>query len=221
MFRRIISPFAMFLACILCAAPAGAETTVASSVEWLACDAEIVATGRLKDVREFKGPGDVVYEDCTLLVTELLKSTAQLGEVTFTFRRFNREHSASDWMRNHTRLLVFLSRSNDHGAEEHLNGALVPTSMRFPFSVVDLAEPGKYLINTSFDILEYGPEVITAAREGLRALNNYRLKRGGKRAEMLRVAVPLDSKAHNALYAGSACYLLVPNFMAKDAKRSN
>jgi hypothetical protein len=157
----------------------------------------------------------VTYEDCILQVADLLKSPSQQAEVRFTFRRLNRDISLSDWMRDGARLLVFLSRAKDYGPEQRFNRALVPTRMNFPLSLVNLARPGKYLINTRFEVLKNGAETLKAAREGLRALNDYQLSKKGKRPEMIRVKVPYDSEAHNALYAGSACYLDVPNFMAK------
>jgi hypothetical protein len=193
-----------------------AENMAADSIEWLACDAEIIAIGHLKEVRKLKGPGEVVYEDCTLVVTELLKSPAQKNEVSFTFRRFNYHPSMADWMRDDAEVLVFLSTSKDHGPEKHLDGALVPTSMSFPLSLVNLAEPGKYLINIKFDVLKHGWEVVEATRAGWQALNNYQLTGGNVRVKKLRVEVPANTEAHATLDAGSACYLYVPNFMILD-----
>jgi hypothetical protein len=175
----------------------------------------VVAVGSLAEARESKGPGEVTYEDCALQVTELLKSPAQQTEIRFTFRRLNRDLSLSDWMKGGTQLLVLLSRAKDYGSEQRLSGALAPTSMNFPFSLVNLARPGKYLINTRFEVLENGAEALRTVRDGLRALNDYQLSEKGKRPEMIRVEVPYGSEAHKALYAGSACYLDVPNFMAK------
>src|SRR3712207_4339522 len=99
----------IILALLFFSASVRAETTGACSVEWLACKAEVVAVGYLKEVRETKGPGAVRYEDCTLEVTELLKSSTQRHEITFTFRRFERHPSMADWARNGVGLLVFLS----------------------------------------------------------------------------------------------------------------
>jgi hypothetical protein len=175
----------------------------------------VVAVGSLVEVRESKGPGEVTYEDCALQVTELLKSPAQQTEIRFTFRRLNRDLSLSDWMKGGTQLLVLLSRAKDYGSEQRLSGALAPTSMNFPFSLVNLARPGKYLINTRFEVLENGAEALRTVRDGLRALNDYQLSEKGKKPEVVRVDMPYGSEAHKILYAGSACYLDVPNFMAK------
>jgi hypothetical protein len=122
----------------------------------------------------------------------------------------------TDWMRDNAEVLVYLSISKNHGPEKHLDGALVPTSMSFPLSLVNLAEPGEYLIDTKFNALKYGGKVLEATRAGLQALNNYQLNGDSKRVGMLRVEVPMDTEAHTTLYAGSACYLYVPNFMVLD-----
>jgi hypothetical protein len=87
--------------------------------------------------------------------------------------------------------------------------------MNIPLCLVNLARLGKYLINTRFEALENGAEALRTARDGLRALNNYQLSEKGKKPEVVRVEAPYDSEAHIILYAGSACYLGVPNFMAK------
>ena len=200
---------------IFCSAPVCGEITGAASVEWLVSISDVVAVGSLAEVRESKGPGEVTYEDCALQVTELLKSPAQQAEIRFTFRRLNRDLSLSDWMKDGTQLLVFLSRAKDYGSEQRLSGALAPTSMNFPLSLVNLARPGKYLINTRFEVLENGAEALRTVRDGLRALNDYQLSEKGKKPEVVRVEAPYDSEAHKILYAGSACYLDVPNFMAK------
>jgi hypothetical protein len=219
MSRRIATHFAILISFIFCPPPVGAETIVAPSIEWLACVSKVVAVGNLTEVRESKGPGEVIYEDCTLRVTELLKSAGQQAEVTFTYRRFNRLPSLSEWMGDGTQFLVFLSGAKDDGLEQRLSGALVPTSMSFPLSVVNLSSPGKYLFTMKFDVLDEGSEVLRAVRDGVRALNNYQLDEKDKHVEEVRVEVPFGSEAHIALYAGSACYLVVPNFMIKQGER--
>jgi hypothetical protein len=216
MVKRNVAPSIMFFALLLCATHVRAESAGARSVEWLACDAEVIAVGRLKEVRQVKGPGEVIYEDCTLALTELLKSTAQKDEVRFTFRRFKHHPSMADWMHDDAELLVFLSTSKDHGPEKRLDGALVPTSMASPLSLVNLAEPGRFLIDIKFNVLKYGWEVLDATRGGLLALNNYQLSEGHKQVEMLRVEVPFNTEAQAALYAGSVCYLDIPGFMAQE-----
>ena len=152
----------IFLALLFSITTLHAEIMGARSIEWLACDAEVIAVGYLKEVRESKGPGEVIYEDCVLVVTELLKPSLQKNEGA--------------------QLLVFLSTSKDHGPEKRLDGVLVPTSKSFPLSLVDLSKPGKYLIDTKFNVLESGREVLEAARDGLQALNDYQLTKGSKKS---------------------------------------
>lgn len=217
---KLIAPrVAILISFIFCSPPVGAETIVAPSIEWLACVSEVVAVGNLTEVRQLKGPGEVVYEDCTLRITELLKSPIPQAEVTFTYRRFNRSPSLSDWMGDSAQLLVFLSRAKDYGPEHRLSGALVPISLSFPFSVVNLTNPGKHLINVKFDVLDEGAKVLRAARDGVSALGDYQLGDKEKIVEKVRVKVPFGSEAHKALYAGSVCYLVVPNFMIKQGER--
>jgi len=136
MARITTALLAAFFALISCSAPVCGENTATASVEWLVSISEVVAVGSLVEVRESKGPGEVTYEDCVLQVTELLKSPAQQEEIRFTFRRLTRDLSLSDWMRDGTRLLVFLARAKDYGPERRLSGSLVPTSKNYPLSLV-------------------------------------------------------------------------------------
>jgi hypothetical protein len=95
-FRIIIITGPVLLLAIL-AAVARAETTVASSVEWLACSSEIIAVGKIINVKSVQGPGAVTYEDCTFSVTELLKSPAPADRLTFTFRALDQDAGAVAW----------------------------------------------------------------------------------------------------------------------------
>ncbi len=48
--------------------PLRAAINTADTVEWLTCEAQVVAVGKIDSVSASKGPGEVVYEDCVLHV---------------------------------------------------------------------------------------------------------------------------------------------------------
>jgi hypothetical protein len=187
-------------------------------VEWLVYSSEVIAVGKIVDVKLSKGPGEIIYEDCTLQVTELIKSPITRSEIAFTFRRFERDQSAVEWQRGDAELLVFLSLSKNHGSEKHLDGALVPTSQHFPLSLVNLFAPGKYIFNIDFKILGSRAEILQVTRDALQAISNYLQANGELSIKKYYLEVPANSEAYKSLYAGSSCYLHVPSFMSKEAR---
>lgn len=202
----------------LFAIPARAEITVASSVEWLTYSSDVIAVGKIVDVKPHKGPGAVVYDDCTLGVTELIKSPAARNEIVFTFRRFERDQSAVAWQRDGSELLVFLSLYKDQAGDEHFDGALVPTSQQFPLSLIKLAAPGKYVIDISFKVLKDRGAVLRATHAALRMVKDYLEAGGAKSIKRHYLEVRPGVEAHESLYAGSSCYLYVPSFMSKESR---
>jgi hypothetical protein len=208
----------LFAILVLFAIPARAEVTGASSVEWLVYSSETIAVGKIVDVKSSKGPGAVMYEDCTLQVTELIKSPVARSEIIFTFRRFEQEQSAVEWQRDDTELLVFLSLSKKHSSEKHLHGALVPASRHSPLSLVNLSEPGKDIFDINFKILRSRAEILKVTRDALQMISNYLQANGELSIKKYYLKVPANSEAHKSLYAGSSCYLHVPSFMSKEAR---
>jgi hypothetical protein len=208
----------LFIGLVLFAIPARAEITGASSMEWLVYSSEVIAVGKIVDVKLSKGPGEVIYEDCILQVTELIKSPVAGSELAFTVRRFERDQSAVEWQRDDTELLVFLSPSKNHGGEKHLDGALVPTSRHFPLSLVNLSEPGKYIFDINFNLLKTRANILKVTRTALQLISNYLQANGELSIKRHYLKVPANSEAYQSLYAGSSCYLHVPGFMSKEAR---
>jgi hypothetical protein len=208
----------LFIILALFAIPARAEIRVASSVEWLVHSSDIIAVGKIVDVKSSKGPGAVIYDDCTLQVTELIKSPVARSEITFTFRRFEQDQSAVEWQRDDTEMLIFLSPSKDHGGEKHLDEALVPTSKQSPLSLVNLSAPGKYIFDINFRILRTRADILRVTRAALQLISNYLQANGELSIKRYYLEVPGNAEAYQSLYAGSSCYLQVPSFMSKEAR---
>jgi hypothetical protein len=59
----------------MCVFPARARAEIigCSSIEWLTCEAEVVVVGRVEKIVTTRGPGSVLYEDCTVEVKEVIK----------------------------------------------------------------------------------------------------------------------------------------------------
>ncbi len=197
---------------------ARAETTVGSSVEWLNCEADVVVVGRVERIVTTRGPGDVFYDDCTVEVKEIIKGKVEDARLVFCLRTLSAKSPAKAWMKSQEPVLLLLSRSKRHGSEKHLDGMLVPTSHQFPLSVIDLAAPGKYVLDARFKVLTNQKAILETCRKTAAQLADHLKRNPGGRVEARQLEAPLSSEAWRSLYAGSACYVKAPVFVAKGQK---
>jgi hypothetical protein len=195
-----------------------AETIIGSSVEWLTCEAEVVVIGRVERIVTTRGPGDVFYDDCTVEVKEIIKGKVEGGRLVFCLRTLSAESPAKAWMKSPEPVLLFLSPSERHGSEKHLDGMLVPTSHQIPLSVIDLAAPGKYVLDARFKVLTDQKAILETCRKTAAQLADHLKRNPGGGVEAKQLEAPVSSEAWRSLYAGSACYVKAPVFVAKGQK---
>lgn len=177
-----------------------AEIRVASSVEWLACGSEAVVIGKITRIATTKGEGEVVYQDCTVQVDEVLKGDVKGKELLFCLRSLPPHPSGKDFMNSKKGVLFFLIKSKDHGPEHHLDNMYVPTSYREPLSIIELSRlPG--------DTYGKGMTILSDDKELLKAVRTWA---ESKTLHSVQAEVPYASPIHARLYAGSACFLVVP-----------
>lgn len=175
------------------------EINVASSLEWIACSAELVVLGKSKEIKTTRGPGDVFYEDCVLTVERSFKKDLDGKEISFTLRRVGTGPTAEEWIDLPEGVLVFLVKSKDHGSERHLDGKWVPANHSGQPALIDVSRPANlYLREMKF---------VAGKMELLRVVEDW-AKSSVKHS--LHVEVPTDSPIFSKLYAGSACFLIVP-----------
>jgi hypothetical protein len=211
--KHSMSGLLLFL--LLSAAPAHAEIIVASSVEWLSYSSDVIAVGRIVGSKAQQSSGAAADEECIFRVEELIKSPVPVSELRFTYRRFQQEQSAATWRRNNTKLLVFLSHAEGRDSGGRSADSLVPTSGQFPLSLVNLAAPGKYVVDINFKVLTDGGEIIQATRSAVREVQDYLRANGEAGIKRHYLEVPFSAEAHKHLFAGSTCYIYVPSFMSK------
>lgn len=184
---------------MLCGA-ARAEIMVASSIEWLTCTSEVVAVGKIEKITITKGVHSVIYEDCVVQVDEVLKGDMKGKKLTFCLRTLSANPTAKAFMNSKEGVLLFLSKSKDHGRETHLDNKYVPRSKHLPFSVIDLSNPPKDVFSKEMNILTDKDKILRIVRKWSTSAIAYSVD----------YEVPFDSPIHQRLYAGSACYLWVP-----------
>ena len=205
-----------FLGCLVFAANCYGEVMSASSLEWLTVSSEVVATGRVLSVNKVKGQYAVVYENYVLGVTENIKGAKGKKTIEFTIRAFSTHPVFGKAINISDEVIVFLSPNKEK--EEFLKDKIVPTSNSFPLSIINLNNPNRYIIDINFNVLNRKAEIVKTSRQAQRKLVEY-IKHNPK-AEIKgnRVEVPGGTKAFGDLYAGSSCYLVIPNFLSPKTK---
>lgn len=199
---------------------ANAEIMVGTSIEWLTCSSDQVAVGMLKFDGEEKGVHSVIYENYKLDVLENIKGDKNEAEIRFVVRTLSKSSAVRKMAGSGHPVIVFLSKNGDGSSEKFLNSKLEPTNKQFPLSVLNLDEPGKYVIDTKFNVIKKKANIIETARKSLRLMDEFLKKDSSVKIESLSLEVPMDSEAFSSLYSGSVRYLTVPNFMFPDASKS-
>ncbi|QIF02812.1 HEAT repeat domain-containing protein [Roseimicrobium sp. ORNL1] len=133
-----------------------------SSVEWLTCKSEVVAVGRLQSVTTVNGPGDVVYEDTILAVSEMFKGPP-VRELKFSHRHFRQEKQP--WIEAKGEVLVFLA-TEDAGGEKHMEGVLSPVNYFYchPFPIFDLGQLPKFCVDKDLNMIMDPQKILSLAR---------------------------------------------------------
>lgn len=207
--------FVLFLSLI-----ARAEIMVGTSVEWMTSASKIVAVGKLEKISETKWLGSVIYESYVLKTTEVIKGDKRQKEIKFINRSLSAHNSLKGLAENGNQVIVFLTFYGETDNEKFLHGKLVPTNKIYPLSVVNLDNPGKYIIDTNFIVLRNKESIVEICRKSVKDLKKFSKENPSVKIESRVVEVPMGSEAFNSLYAGSVVYLTVPNFMFLTAKKS-
>ena len=189
------------LVVLMLAVPNGSgEIRIAPSLEWITCQAEVIVVGKVKTVTTTKGTGPVIYEDCVVQVEEVLKGQIKAGGVAFCLRSSSPDSGMKALLNRKGETLFFLSKSKGHGPESHLNGKYVPTSLAPVLTILDLANPPKYIYSRDMVGLTVRDRILKVVREWSKS----------RIVHSLCSEVGHDSPIHRELYSGSACYLVVP-----------
>ena len=204
-----------------------AEIAGAFSVEWLTCASDVVAVGKITSVKNSKGPGQVIYADCILTVSELIKGPPA-KEISFCYRYLSESFT---WTAPQTDLLVCLSRyktSYDEARlhlytaphyEARLHNLLMPTNQDHPFSLITLPSTDRYVFGGQLKQLTARDSILQVARSAASAHASRRDSEPTFQLKPRRIDVDFDTEAWKVLYAGSSCFIQVPEFMFPESKK--
>ena len=202
---------------ILLTTPALSAIAGAYTVEWLVCASDVTAVGKITRTKTVKGPGDLIYEDCVLTVTEPINNASERN-VPFCYRRFSGD--SVEWLKSGGEFLVCLSvhktpydelRVTNPYYHARLNNVLTPTSQHHPRSIIDLSSPERYVMSGHSKLLTTKDQILQTARSASKAFFDYR--KSHPDAGIQETIIPAKGEADRVLFAGSATFLIVPGFM--------
>lgn len=185
------------------------------SVEGLTVAAEVVACGQLLDAVTAADSRSGSFTRSRLRVTFAIKGAAVGDTLELTW-----------WSEAETALpqegLFFLESIPAPSTKEA--PAVVYRPLRPlvgpSFRWLDLAAPTSVLTGHGFRRLTTEAEIVHACRRTAAAEREYRNQNWGEAPKLGYLKVPGDTEAFAHLYAGSACYLVVPRFMFREAKET-
>lgn len=212
------SLFLTFAVCLVFAINCYGEISGASSLEWLTVSSEVVATGKVLKVEKVKGQFAVLYENYTLEVSENIKGVKAKEVIKFSIRTFSTHPVFGKTINISDEVIVFLTTYQEQ--EAFLKGKLVPTSDSFPLSVISLNNPSRHIIDLKFEVLSEKDEIVETCRRAQSRLTEYKKQNPKAEIKGFYVEVPMDTKAFQDLFAGSSCFLRVPNFLSPNSKES-
>jgi hypothetical protein len=208
--RHYLSVFPLILILFISRIAQG-EIMGTTSIEWRAIDASVVAVGKVIKHGTERGPGDVLYEDVVLEISENIKGASD-KQLAFTFRHV--DGHLKPWTPPEGELLVFLSVAKDYKDfnnptlyiapdERRMHKKLVPHPGGYDhptgYSVISLVEPLK-------DLFDRDQRSVTDRDELLKICRTW-VKSGV--VHPLQISVEWGPVMQR-YYAGSAVYFMVP-----------
>lgn len=197
------------------AAECRAEVAVGSSLEWHTCASELVVVGRVEKVVSTRAPkevGNVVSHEVTVEVKEVIKGKAE-GRITFYLDSYRDgdDNLLAACLRSSEPTLLFLTKSKDAGDK------LMPTKCDWMCPVFELASPGRYAFDRKGNIRAKKDAILKTCRDTATRLADHLKQYPNGRVVAKRVDAG-NTPADKVLYAGSATFLLVPEFESGEKK---
>ena len=201
---------------LLAAGTAFAEINVGMTAEWLSHESELVALATPIEVENIKGPGDVWFTKTRFRLDEVLKGPQTAGD---TATVFDYSYNTNDVLRLADALkakksLLILCDVAEHRFKE-IDGRYIFTETHMFKSAYFQGEPVKALYTPDFKHLSGFDDLLKRVRSQVAHESDLYHRYWGGTVEKQSVEVPFDSEIHRSLYAGSACYLLMPEYKEK------
>lgn len=184
-----------------------AEIHAVDSVEWQTVTAQQIVAGKVNAVKQLNIPKPKygtqwIYEEVTVDVSQTLKGTENLGQITFIWRTIENE-SAKLWQQSGHEMLFFLGKDTLQGEEITL--IETDTLTRGTLDAIDLETASTLywpVVSRHGTLLKNKNDIITAVKTALLYKNPIRKK---------QLDLGENSEAYQKLWSGSAVYIIGPD----------
>lgn len=179
------------------------EINIATSIDWLCYDADLIITGKLTESTSNPNANPITeFQNTNLMnVQVIMKGDLGTNKIRFTTRL---PYIGGQQLKNLVgrEVIVFLKSVDGkfHAWED-------------TYSLLPLDKPGNYALTGAFKTLKAKMDIIEYVESTLQKLE-------GKTAKPYFLEVPVETEAYNVLYSGSSCYLIVPDILYPEAKKS-
>lgn len=206
--------------CLLLAVAAGqAETTAGYTAEWLSHESSLVARARPVQVENIKGPGDVWFTKTRFVLDEVIKGPQSEGDsiTIFDFSYKKADVLGLGKARDESRKLLVFAIIAEHSFE-NIDGKYVFARTRGSKSAYYADQAVTGLFTPDFKLLTNFDELLDRARKQTAYEADLKRRYWTGTIEKKWLEVPVDSEAYRHLYAGSVCYLWVPDYREEKPK---
>jgi len=204
---------------LMAALPAHAEIAVGFTAEWISHESALVARATPVEVENIKGPGEVWFTKTRFRLDEVIKGP-ESKEDTVTIYDFSYKKSdvlSLDKARKESKQLLVYAAVAEHMFEE-IDGKYVFTEVRQFKSAYYADRPVSKLFTPELQLLTKFEELLERTRKQVAHEADLKRRYCKVRIEKKSLEVPFGSEAYRHLYAGSACYLWVPEYKEDKTK---
>jgi len=195
---------------------AQAEIAVGYTAEWLSHESAVIALAIPVKVENIKGPGEVWFTKTTFRLEDVIKGPESKGDaITIYDYSYKKADLLSlDKARKESKQLLVFAAVAEHMFRQ-IDGKYVFTQVHQFKSAYYAGQPVARLYTRDFRLLTKFDDLLKRARNQARheadLLRRYWKGTVAKKS----LNVPAGSEAHRHLWAGSACFLFVPEYKGK------
>jgi len=209
-----------FAVMFMIARSASAEINFGYTVEWLSHESTVVALATPVKVENIKGPGDVWFTKTRFRLDDVIKGAESKGD-TITIYDFSYKNSdllALDKARKESKQLLVFATVAEHMFKQ-IDGKYVFTQVHQFKSAYYADQPVAKLYTPDFRLLTKFDDLLKRTKK--QVTHEATLLRQYWKGTIVKKSldVPGDSEAYRHLWAGSACFLWVPEY--KKEEKSN
>ncbi len=207
---RIIFMAAIFMFSV----PSYAEIMYGYTTEWLAHQSDLIALATPVEIESDGGTGSSWFIKTRFRLDEIIKGPQSDGDIV-TIYDLSPSYAApfpfSDAMKNKSRILIFAKISEQM---YHKIDGKYDLSERSMFrSVYYPDKPVTKLFTPDFKLLTDFNDLLKRTKAQVAYENDLKDKYSKGMIAKISAEVPFDSEAHKYLYAGSSCFLWIPQYI--------